>query len=129
MFDGRRLKIKGFSPYIAHFKFQVSKTQETNCLLLGACILFLRLTRGNIPPMPLLQSALKKMRKDKTRTARNEKRRSALKRVLKTAKKTPEKKSLTAAFSNLDKAVKVNLIHKNKAARLKSRLAKLLAAK
>ena len=90
----------------------------------------LRLHKGrdhdNIPPMPLLKSALKKMRKDKTRTARNEKRRNALKRVLKTAKKAPAKKALSTAFSGLDKAVKVNLIHRNKAARLKSRLAKLL---
>jgi ribosomal protein S20 len=38
------------------------------------------------------------------------------------------KDSLTEAFSAVDKAVKRNLIHKNKAARLKSQLSKLVAA-
>ncbi len=78
--------------------------------------------------MPLIKSALKKMRKDKVRTARNSRRENAVKRAVKTTKKEANPKNLTAAFSQLDKAVKVNLIHKNKAARLKSRLSKLLAS-
>lgn len=79
--------------------------------------------------MPLIKSAIKKVRKDKTRTARNKKRANEVKKVLKSARKNPNGKSLSAAFSALDKAAKVKLIHQNKAARLKSRLAKLIAAK
>lgn len=79
--------------------------------------------------MPLIKSAIKKMRKDKERTLRNAKRENAMKKVVKTARRAPNAKNLTAAFSALDKAAKVNLIHKNKASRLKSRLSKLLAAK
>lgn len=79
--------------------------------------------------MPIIKSAIKKMRKDKTRTARNAKREDSMKRALKTARKTPNVKNLTAAFSALDKAAKVNLIHLNKASRLKSRLSKLAVTK
>lgn len=76
--------------------------------------------------MPLIKSAIKKVRKDKTRTARNAKRESALKKILKDTRRNPDKKNLSAVFSALDKAVKVNIIHKNKASRLKSNLSKLV---
>ncbi|OGE26523.1 hypothetical protein A3H85_03785 [Candidatus Daviesbacteria bacterium RIFCSPLOWO2_02_FULL_40_8] len=79
--------------------------------------------------MPIIRSAIKKMRKDKLRTARNAKREEGMKRAIKTARHTPNPKNLTAAFSALDKAAKVNLIHVNKASRLKSRLSKLAAIK
>lgn len=75
--------------------------------------------------MPVIKSAIKKARKDKARTARNKKRESALKKLLKTARKSPEVKNISAVFSALDKAAKVKLIHPNKSARLKSRLSKL----
>lgn len=79
--------------------------------------------------MPIIKSATKKVRKDKTRTALNKKRGSELKRLLKSARKKPEAKNLSAAFSALDKAAKVNLIHKNKVARLKSSLSRIATAK
>lgn len=79
--------------------------------------------------MPLIKSAIKKMRKDKERTLRNKKRETTMRKMVKEARRTPDAKNLTSAFSALDKAVKVNLIHKNKASRLKSRLAKLAATK
>ena len=41
-------------------------------------------------------------------------------------KKDEAGKALPAAFAQLDKAVKKNVIHKNKAARLKSRLSKAI---
>jgi len=41
-------------------------------------------------------------------------------------RKQPTKKSLALVFSALDKAAKTGVIHKNKAARLKARLSKLL---
>ena len=74
--------------------------------------------------MPIIKSAIKKVRKDKTRTARNEKRKATLKALLKKAKTSKGAKDIQAAFSALDKAVKVKLIHPNKAARFKSRLTK-----
>lgn len=77
--------------------------------------------------MPLLKQARKKMRHDKRRTALNSKKKVALKKLVKQMRKTPSAKKLTPVFSALDKAVKTNLIHKNRANRLKSRLSKSLA--
>ncbi len=77
--------------------------------------------------MPIIKSAIKKVRKDKTRTARNKKRENALKQAVKKARVTKTPKTLQAAFSALDKAAKVHLIHPNKSARLKSRLSKLIS--
>lgn len=79
--------------------------------------------------MPIIKSAIKKVRKDKRRTARNLKRKVAVKKIVKDTRKTPSAKNLSSAFSALDKAAKVNLIHKKKASRLKSRLSRLTAKK
>ena len=76
--------------------------------------------------MPIIKAAIKKVRKDKLRTKRNMERETALKALLKKAKTSKSEKDVQAVFSSLDKAVKVNLIHANKSARLKSRLAKSL---
>lgn len=76
--------------------------------------------------MPLLKQARKKMRHDRKRTLQNKDKKIALKKLVKTMRKVPSAPNLTAVFSKLDKAVKTNLIHKNKANRLKSRLAKTL---
>ncbi len=78
--------------------------------------------------MPLLKQARKKMRHDKKRTEQNKAKKIALKRVVKNMRRGPSEANLTTAFSSLDKAVKTHLIHKNKANRLKSRLAKSIAA-
>lgn len=77
--------------------------------------------------MPIIRSAIKKVRKDKVRTARNKKRELALKSLVKKAKSSKKPEDLQAAFSALDKAAKVHLIHPNKSARLKSRLSKLIS--
>ena len=74
--------------------------------------------------MPIIKSAIKKVRKDKVRTSRNKIREMALKSAVKKARVSKTAKNLQAAFSALDKAAKVHLIHPNKAARLKSRLSK-----
>lgn len=74
--------------------------------------------------MPIIRSAIKKVRKDKVRTARNKKRELALKKAIKKVRLTKSAKDLRVVYSALDKAAKVGLIHKNKAARLKSRLSK-----
>ncbi len=75
--------------------------------------------------MPVIKSAIKKQRKDKVRTVRNNSFRSELDRALKLAKKTKTPKSISAAESIVDRAVKNNIIHKNRAARIKSSLSKL----
>ncbi len=74
--------------------------------------------------MPIIKSAIKKVRKDKTRTEKNKKRETAYKSLLKIARKSKNSKDIQNLFSALDKATKVKLIHPNKAARLKSRLTK-----
>lgn len=77
--------------------------------------------------MPIIRSAIKKVRKDKTRSARNKKRTDALKALIKKARSSKSAKDIQAASSALDKAAKVKLIHPNKSARLKSRLSKLIS--
>ncbi|MDP3974295.1 MAG: 30S ribosomal protein S20 [Candidatus Daviesbacteria bacterium] len=74
--------------------------------------------------MPIIKSAIKKVRKDKIRTARNKKREDTLKDLIKKVRKSKSAKDLQAVYSALDKAAKVKLIHRNRAARLKSRLSK-----
>lgn len=72
--------------------------------------------------MPVIKSAQKKMRKDIKRTALNAQKKTIIKGLIKNARRTPSKEGLSSVFSALDKAVKTNLIHANKAARIKSRL-------
>ena len=67
------------------------------------------------------------MRKDKARTIKNYKRETTVRRLVKEARDQKTPKALNLAFSALDKAAKVKLIHKNKANRLKSRLSKVLS--
>lgn len=75
--------------------------------------------------MPITKSALKALRKDKRKTAHNRPIKSRVKTALDalTQAKTPE--SLSSAFSAIDKAVKRKILHKNTAARLKSKASKL----
>ncbi len=75
--------------------------------------------------MPRIASAKKNMRKTKAATARNRSQRAALRTALKTAKSeasSPAEK--LKATQLLDRAARKGLIHKNAAARQKSRLAK-----
>lgn len=76
--------------------------------------------------MPIIKRAIKKLRHDRKIMVTNAKKRMDLRAVVKTYRKQPTAKKLSSVFTSLDKASKTNLIHKNKAARLKSRLAKLL---
>jgi len=79
--------------------------------------------------MPVIKSAKKKLRQDKKRTVANEVFEDAMKKAVKAAKKAPSEKTVSAAFKAIDKAVKKFIIHKNKAARVKSSLSKLIADK
>ncbi len=73
--------------------------------------------------MPLLKHAIKKMRQDARKRIKNKKINTELKSVIKKASENPSSKNVSGAFSAIDKAVKVNLLHKNTAARKKSSLA------
>lgn len=75
--------------------------------------------------MPVLKHAKKKLRQDKNRTLKNRKVRELYKDLVKKARVSPTKANLSAAFSSIDKAAKENIIHENKAARLKASLTKL----
>lgn len=73
--------------------------------------------------MPLIKSAIKKMRQDKARSIVNREKIDALKKVLKLATTKPTSENLSKAFSSLDRAAKKGLIPKARANRKKSRLA------
>lgn len=75
--------------------------------------------------MPVLHNAKKKLKQDKKHNLHNKKIRETLKSAVKSAKtgKTPE--LISEAFSGIDKAAKQHIIHKNKAARMKSSLSKI----
>ena len=75
--------------------------------------------------MPNIASAKKNMRKSRAAAVRNRAQRSALRTALKKAKApTPAAEDTLSATSLLDRAARKGLIHKNAAARLKSRMAK-----
>ncbi len=84
--------------------------------------------------MPITQSAKKALRQNVRRHKRNTKKKTELKSVIKKYKKLvaaksidEAKKYLATVYKKLDKAAKANLIKKNTAARLKSRLSRLLS--
>ncbi len=84
--------------------------------------------------MPITKSAKKALRQNVVRKARNEVRKDAYKKAVKdlrkliTEKKPKETESeLKVTFKALDKAAKAGVIKKNKASRLKSRLAQAIA--
>jgi small subunit ribosomal protein S20 len=79
--------------------------------------------------MPVLKHARKKLRQDKLRTLKNKKVRDLYKGFVKAAKANPTEKTLASAFSSIDKAAKHNILHENKAARLKASLSKLTSDK
>lgn len=76
--------------------------------------------------MPKTKSAKKAFRQSLRRQEQNLKNKKALKEVIKKYKKMPSADALSQVYKKLDKAAKTEIIKKNKAARLKSRLAKLL---
>lgn len=77
--------------------------------------------------MPILKHAKKKLKQDKKRTIRNKLVKNTFKLAVKKAKTEKNAKTVSGAFKAIDKAVKKNLIHKNKAARMKSSLSKLVS--
>lgn len=85
--------------------------------------------------MPVTSSAIKKDRQDKKARKRNRLVRDEYKQATKNVRKLSlagETKKATEAlkdaYSKIDKAAKKNILHKNSAARKKSKLAKLFSS-
>ena len=85
--------------------------------------------------MPVIKSAMKRMRQEKTRTARRTPSRSRMKTMMKKVmilaeegKKSDAEKVLPEAFKAVDLAMKRNIIHWKNAARKKSLLSRTVAA-
>ena len=79
--------------------------------------------------MPNIASAKKNMRKSRAAAVRNRAQRSALRTALKKAKAPASgAEDQAAAVTLLDRAARKGLIHKNAAARQKSKIAKKSAA-
>lgn len=73
--------------------------------------------------MPILRNAKKALKVSQRRAAMNTPIRSRVKTAVDAAKKKAEAGTLSTAFSAIDKAVKHHIIHRKKAARMKSQLA------
>ena len=74
--------------------------------------------------MPIIKSAIKKMRQNIKKTSQNALKKTRMKQVMKTAKGSGKTQSISEAYKAIDKAKKAGIIHKNKAARLKSSISK-----
>jgi len=84
--------------------------------------------------MPLIQSAIKRARQNPVRQARRKPVKTLMKTMVtklelaaKEGKKDEATKLLPATFRAIDMAEKINIIHRNNAARKKSRMSKLVA--
>jgi len=75
--------------------------------------------------VPIIKSAIKRMRQTSKRRARNVTAKRELKGATKAFLAKPDAKGLSAAQSELDKMVKKNLLPKNTAARRKAQLARV----
>ncbi len=81
--------------------------------------------------MPRIKSAKKRMRQTEARTAENRAKRSTLRTAIRKAKSATGEAvadATKAAESLIDRAGRKNLVHRNTAARTKSKLAKLANA-
>ncbi len=82
--------------------------------------------------MPITKSAHKAVRGSLRKKALNDRRKKAMKEVIKKIEKTVKtskkdaEKMLSTAFSAIDKAAKKGVIKKNNASRKKSRLSRLV---
>jgi len=79
--------------------------------------------------MPITKGAIRKLRSDKRKTKVNLRNKRAFKEAVAAMRRKPTAKNLTQVFSQLDKAVRKHVLALNTAARLKSRLARLVGKK
>ena len=76
--------------------------------------------------MPIIKSAKKKLKQDRSRSKTNSKYLLTYKNALKKLKKKGGSATLKEVYKSIDKALKKNIFHKNKANRLKSQASKLV---
>jgi small subunit ribosomal protein S20 len=74
--------------------------------------------------VPKIRSAKKRRRQAKARTERNRAQRSAIRTAVKKARAETSRENFESAVVALDRGARKGLIHRNAAARRKSRLAK-----
>ena len=83
--------------------------------------------------MPNNKQTKKRVRQDERKRVHNKaiksSMRTAMKRVLRADSKEDAEAALPMAMKRIDKAAKTNIVHKNAAARYKSRMARVAAAK
>ncbi len=79
--------------------------------------------------MPVIRSAKKKLKVDRKRESANKKAEAFIDLVVKKARRKPTPGNIQKAFKAIDKGVKKDIFHKNKGARIKSRLSKLIGKK
>jgi small subunit ribosomal protein S20 len=80
--------------------------------------------------MPNIKSAIKKAKQDALRKKRNDKQRGEIESLMRSAVKGVSSKVedfLGQAYSKIDKAAKKNVIHQNKAGRLKRHVSRLVS--
>lgn len=77
--------------------------------------------------MPITQSAKKALRQNVRRRVQNVKKMDAVRNAVKKYKKLLSEKELSLVYKAIDKAAKTNALNRNKASRMKSRLAQLIA--
>jgi small subunit ribosomal protein S20 len=78
--------------------------------------------------MPIIKSAKKRVRSSERKHTANLEHKKKMKTAVKAAGTTKTAEALGKAYQALDRAAKRGVIHRNKAARTKSRLANKLAS-
>lgn len=79
--------------------------------------------------MPITKTAKRALRGSKRKKEINDRIRAKLEIAIRMAKRKKSKIAISDAFSAVDRAAKKNIIHKNKAARIKAQLSKLTSKK
>lgn len=79
--------------------------------------------------MPITTGAIRKLRADQKKALINLRIKKTFRGAVLTMRKKPSDKNLRSVFAAVDRAAKKKVIHLNKAARIKSRLSKLIVNK
>lgn len=79
--------------------------------------------------MPVTKTAKRALRSSKKKAFVNKEMRARLEIAIRQANSKSTTKNISTAVSLTDRATKIGLIHRNKAARIKSKLSKLLSQK
>ncbi len=77
--------------------------------------------------MPILKNAKKALRSSQRKSVVNQRNRSRMRTALQQVRLDKTATSIAEAYRRIDRAVKNKLIHRNKAARMKSQIARISA--